>query len=97
MNDDNKPAAQVTENLLPVGNTPTSEVQLETLEQISEAIGAFALEITRQHDVIEAMGELVKAMDARIKMVTVLVDYDHEVLTKLVGLPPRPKEERLAN
>jgi hypothetical protein len=67
--------------------------ELQTPEEFREAVGALAGEIVRMSDVLKAQGELLQGMDLRIKALTALVDHHHQVLTKLAGLPPRPKEE----
>ena len=62
----------------------------ETAEDLERIVG-------EQNEAIKKLGELVQAMDTRIKALTALVDHHHQVLTKLAGLPPRPAGDQLAN
>jgi hypothetical protein len=71
--------------------------KLETPEEIREAIGLLARELVNLKDVQTVQGKLLTAMDPRIRALTALVDHDHEVLTKLAGLPPRPKGDPNVN
>lgn len=64
---------------------------LETTEQFSEAIGTLAQGEVELEARVKALTELVHAMDTRIKALTGLLDHHHAVLTKIAGLPPRPK------
>jgi hypothetical protein len=72
-------------------------VKLETPEQIREAIGVLARELVNLKEVQTAQGKLVEAMDPRIRALTALLDHHHAVLTKLAGLPPRPKGDPNVN
>jgi hypothetical protein len=64
-------------------------VKLETEEEFREAIGVLAAEVVRLKEVLEAQGELVRAMDARITTLTTLVDIQQATLegrrAKLAG------------
>jgi hypothetical protein len=78
--------------------------RIETVDDLMEVVG-------KQNEAIFGLGELVRLQDAqiktqdaqikdqdtRIKALVALVDYDHQVLSKLAGLPPRPKKDPLAN
>jgi hypothetical protein len=70
---------------------------LATPEQIREAIGVLAAELVNLREMQTATAKLVQGMDTRIKAMTGLVDHHHTILTKLAGLPPRPKRDPLAN
>jgi hypothetical protein len=72
-------------------------VKLESADGLREAIGVLAAELVNLKEVQEAQGELLKAMDTRVRTLTGLLDHHHEVLTKVAGLPPRPKGDRLVN
>jgi hypothetical protein len=72
-------------------------VKLETQEQIREAIGLLASELVNLREMQVATAQLVQAMDPRIRALTALLDHHHEVLTKVAGLPPRPKGDPLVN
>jgi hypothetical protein len=79
-------------------NTMENETaKIETPEQIREAVGLLAAEVVRAEEVTKALGTLTAAMDLRIRALTALVDHHHEVLTKLAGLPPRPKGDPNVN
>ena len=65
-------------------------MRIETAEDLERIVD-------EQNRLIAAMGQIVQGMDARIRLLTGLVDHHHEVLTKLAGLPPRPKGDPLAN
>ena len=70
--------------------TAKAPMRIETAEDLERIVD-------EQNQLIAAMGELVRGMDTRIRALTALVDHHHEVLTKLAGLPPRPKGDPLAN
>jgi hypothetical protein len=70
---------------------------LENAEQFREAVGVLATELVSLKEMQMATAKLVEGMDARIKALTALIDHHHEVLTKVAGLPPRPKGDPMAN
>jgi CRISPR/Cas system CSM-associated protein Csm2 small subunit len=55
-------------------NGDEMQAKLETAEEIREAFAVLATESVRQKEVIEAQGGLLKAMDARIRVLTDLID-----------------------
>jgi hypothetical protein len=72
-------------------------VKLETAEQIREAIGVLARELVSLKEMQVAQGGLLQAIDQRVKMLTALIDHDHNVLEKLGMVPPRPNGDPLVN
>jgi hypothetical protein len=48
-------------------------IRIETAEDLEQIV-------TEQNATIKGMGELVKGMDARIKLLTALIDNHHDVL-----------------
>jgi hypothetical protein len=68
-----------------------------TPQRLRDGIDVLARHQVELETVVKSMGELCKAMDLRIRALTGLVDYHHELLTKLAGLPPRPKGDPRAN
>jgi hypothetical protein len=66
-------------------------VKLETVADIREAFGVLAAELVSLKAAQEATTKLVQAMDTRVRALTGLIDHHHAVLTKIAGLPPRPK------
>ena len=68
-----------------------NETKLETFEQVQDAIGVLAAEVVRLGEVQQAQGKLIMNIDARIKALTALIDHLHDALTKLSGLPQRPR------
>jgi hypothetical protein len=71
------------------------------LQQLSdgflETIWDLRSEIAQLKEVQAAQGKLLVGMDSRIKALTALVDHHHTILTKVAGLPPRPKGDPRAN
>jgi hypothetical protein len=74
-----------------------NEAKLESPEQTREAIGVLATELVNLKELQVATAKLVEAMDPRIRALTVLLDHHHAVLTKVAGLPPRPKGDPNVN
>jgi hypothetical protein len=72
-------------------------VNLDTPEAIREAIAVLAAELVSLKEMQVATTKLVQAMDTRIRALTSLIDYHHTVLTKIAGLPPRPKGDASVN
>jgi hypothetical protein len=72
-------------------------VKLETVEDIREAFGVLAAELLSLREMEVATARLAQGMDARIKLLTALVDHLHGVLGKHGMVPPRPKGGSLAN
>jgi DNA anti-recombination protein RmuC len=70
---------------------------LENAEQFSEAIGTLAQGEVELEARVKALTGLVQAMDQRLKALTALLDHHHTILTKIAGLPPRPKGDPLVN
>jgi hypothetical protein len=66
---------------------------VKTLNEAIEAISVLAQGQGELETVVKAQGELLRAMDARIKLLTALVDSDHETLIKNGLAKPRPAEE----
>ncbi len=64
--------------------------KLETRDEVREAIGVLAAESVRQKEVIEAQGELLKAVNTRIRVLTDLIDSLYEILIKHGLAKPRP-------
>ncbi len=60
-------------------------------EQLREGIGVIAAEVLRLTEVQKSQGELIINMDARLKLLSALIDHLHDALTKLAGSPQRPK------
>lgn len=73
------------------GDGMENETKLETFEQVQDAIGVLAAEVVRLGEVQQAQGKLIMNIDARIKALTALIDHLHDALTKLAGLPQRPR------
>jgi hypothetical protein len=68
----------------------TNHVRIETAEQLEEIVAA-------QNEAILGLGELVKGMDARIKLLTSLIDNYHSILIQHGLAKPRPTGDALAN
>jgi hypothetical protein len=68
-------------------------VKLETAEDFREAVAVLAQELVSLREMQATTAKLVQAMDARIRALTGLIDHHHAVLTKIAGLPPRPKRD----
>ena len=71
--------------------------KLETPEEFREAVSVLARELVSLRELQVATAQLVQAIDPRIRALTALVDHHHKLLTKIAGLPPRPKEDPLVN
>ena len=67
-----------------------SHKRIETAEDLERIVAG-------QTTAIDALGGLVRAMDARIKVLTTLVDYHHEIFIRQGLAKPRPKEDHIAN
>ena len=63
---------------------------IETIEQLEA-------ELADMRGILKRLGLVVEGMDARLRAQQTLIDLDHAVLTKIAGLPPRPKGDKLAN
>jgi hypothetical protein len=64
--------------------------KIETVEDLEKIIGD-------QNAVITGLGELARAMDQRIKLLTALVDHHHDIFIAHGWATPRPKADPLAN
>jgi hypothetical protein len=64
--------------------------RIETAEDLEEIVA-------KQTAAIKEMGELVKAMDARIRALTELVDAHHTIFERQGLVKPRPTEAKLVN
>jgi hypothetical protein len=64
--------------------------RIETIDDLQAVLDA-------QTAIITALGELVKAMDARIQTLTTLLDGHHEIFIKHGLARPRPSGDSLAN
>jgi hypothetical protein len=64
--------------------------KLDTIEQLSEAVGVLAAEVVRLNDVLLGTGRLAQGMDARITLLTKLVDQLRSILEKHGLVPPLP-------
>jgi hypothetical protein len=53
--------------------------------------------VAQQNQLINGMADLVKAMDARIRALTELVDAHHEIFIRQGICKPRPTEDHLVN
>jgi hypothetical protein len=80
--------ATTTEKEIP---TLADEVKLDTPEQVREAVAVLAAELLRLREMEVATARLVQGMDARIKLLTALVDHLRGVLEKHGMVPPRPR------
>jgi hypothetical protein len=56
--------------------------KLETIEQLAEGIHVLAEEVDRLQRVENALGEMVRAMDARIRLQQSLIDIHHEIFVR---------------
>jgi hypothetical protein len=69
----------------------TDEVKLTTPEDFAEAVGVLAKGQIELETRVTALTQLVQGMDARIKLLTALLDSHHDVLERHRMVPPRPK------
>jgi hypothetical protein len=53
--------------------------------------------LAEKDEAILALGNLVRGMDARIKLLTELVDAHHEIFIRQGICKPRPTEDHLVN
>jgi hypothetical protein len=65
--------------------------KIETIEDLEKIVADQTAAIRVQTAAIHALGELVKGIDARVKLLTALVDSHHETLIKHGMAKPRPK------
>jgi hypothetical protein len=64
--------------------------RIETAEDLERIVA-------EQTAAIKALGELVQAMDARIKTLTLLVDHHHDTFTRMGWASPRPEGDSRVN
>jgi ABC-type uncharacterized transport system ATPase subunit len=64
--------------------------RIETAEDLE-------LIVAEQTKAIKGLGELVKGMDARIKLLSALIDHHHDLLIRAGLAKPRPEGTLLAN
>jgi hypothetical protein len=64
--------------------------RIETAEDLE-------LIVAEQTKAIKGLGELVKGMDDRIKLLSALIDHHHGLFVSKGWAPPRPKADPLAN
>jgi hypothetical protein len=62
-----------------------------------ETIGVLAKGIVDLETLAKAQGEMLRAMDTRIRLQQELIDHDHAILIKAGLATPRPKADPLAN
>jgi hypothetical protein len=67
-------------------------VTLETAEDFREAISVLAREVVNLREMEVATARLVQGMDARITLLTKLVDQLRAILEKHGLVPPLPRE-----
>ncbi len=67
--------------------------ELKTLEEAIEAISVLAQAHVELETVVKAKGELIEAMDARIRLQQTLIDTLYGILVANGLAKPRPKEE----
>ncbi len=67
-----------------------SPKRIETQDDLHEVIGA-------QNAAIEGLHTLVRAMDARIKLLTELVDAHHKIFVRQGICKPRPTGDQHVN
>jgi hypothetical protein len=72
-------------------------VKLETPEDFREGIAVLAKGHVDLEAVVKAQGELIRGMDARIKLLTALLDAHHDIFISKGWAKPRPKADPLAN
>jgi hypothetical protein len=65
-------------------------VKLETPEDLREAFGVLAAELLNLREMELGTAKLAQGMDARIKLLTALVDSLRSVLERHGLVPPRP-------
>jgi hypothetical protein len=70
-----------------------NEVNLESAEQHREAIGILAAASENQRAEIEALGNVLKLMDARIQLQQRLIDAMHEIFVAHGWAKARPVEK----
>jgi hypothetical protein len=62
----------------------------ETIDDLMEVVG-------QQNAAITALGDIVKNMDARLRLLTDLLDSHQRAIQQLTGITPKPPKDPLWN